>query len=82
MEAIKKYFGSIPRSPSPIPKVEIIEPKQKESRFVEVERGGQIGAVMIANKAPAGTHADWPALLLLSEILGADKIGRFYKALR
>ena len=59
MEAIKKYFGPIPRSQSPIPEVEIIEPEQKESRFVEVERSGQIGAVMIANKAPAGTHPDW-----------------------
>ena len=81
LKAIKDYFGTIPRSPSPIPEVEIIEPVQKESRFVEVERSGQVGAVMIANKVPEGTHADWPALLLLSEILGADKIGRLYKAL-
>ena len=36
---------------------------------------------MIANKVPEGTHPDWTALLLLSEILGADKIGRLYKAL-
>ena len=81
LKAIKDYFGTIPRSPSPIPEVEIIEPVQKESRFVEVERSGQVGAVMIANKVPEGMHADWPALLLLSEILGADKIGRLYKAL-
>ena len=46
-----------------------------------MERSGQIGAVMIANKAPEGTHPDWPALLLLCEILGAEKIGRLYKAL-
>ena len=71
---------SLDRLP-PIPDVEIIEPKQTESRFVQVERSGQVGAIMIANKAPEGTHADWPALLLLSEILGANKIGRLYKAL-
>ena len=81
LEAIKEYFGSIPRSPNSIPTVETLEPQQKESRFVEVERSGQIGAVMIANKAPEGTHADWPALLLLCEILGAEKVGRFHKAL-
>ena len=81
LDAIKQYFGAIPRSPNSIPAVEIIEPEQKESRFVEVQRSGQVGAVMIANKAPEGTHADWPALLLLCEILGADKIGRLYKAL-
>ena len=81
LEAIKDNFEIIPRSPSPIPDVEIIEPKQKESRFVQVERSGQVGAVMIANKVPEGTHVDWPALLLLSEILGADKVGRLYKAL-
>ena len=81
LDAIKDYFGSIPRSPIPIPDVEIIEPIQKESRFVEVKRSGQVGAVMIANKVPEGAHTDWPALLLLSEILGADKIGRLYKSL-
>ena len=81
LEAIHQYFGSIPRSPNPIPTVKIQEDLQKKSRFVEVERGGQIGAVMIANKAPKGTHSDWPALILLCEILGAEKVGRFYKAL-
>ena len=81
LEAIKQYFGVIPRSPNSIPPIEIVEPKQTESRFVKVHRGGQVGAVMIANKAPKGTHADWPALILLCEILGADKIGRLYKAL-
>ena len=81
LEAIKQYFGSIPRSPNSIPTVEIQESEQKESRFVEVERSGQVGAVMIASKAPKGTHADWPALLLLCEILGAEKVGRLYKAL-
>ena len=81
LEAIKHYFGAIPRSPHSIPSVEIVEPEQKESRFVEAHRSGQVGAVMIANKAAEGTNDDWPALLLLCEILGADKIGRLYKAL-
>ena len=31
-------------------------------------------------RVPHGLHSDW-ALLLLSEILGADKVGRLYKAL-
>lgn len=81
LEAIKQYFGVIPSSPNPIPTLEIVEPEQKENRFVEVHRSGEVGAVLIANKAPKGTHADWPSLLLLCEILGAEKIGRLYKAL-
>lgn len=81
LEAIKEYFGAIPRSPRPIPALEVTEPEQNESRFVEVNRSGQVGAVLIANKAPQGMHSDWPSLLLLCEILGADKIGRLYKAL-
>lgn len=81
LESIKQYFGAIPSSPNPIPTLEIVEPEQTKSRFVEVQRSGEVGAVLIANKIPEGTHPDWPSLLLLCEILGAEKIGRLYKAL-
>ena len=81
LDAIENYFGSIPKSPNPILENKIIEPIQTESRFSKVYRGGNIGAVMIAYKVPEGLHDDWASLHLLTEILGADKIGILYKLL-
>ena len=81
LDAVKQYFGVIPKSPNSIPNIKILEPTQQEKRFTKVYRSGKLGAVMIANKVPEGTHEDWPALLLLCEILGADMTGRLYKAL-
>lgn len=81
LEAIKQYFGPIPRSPEPIPQLKIIEPEQEAARHIYVERAGKVGAVMVANKIPQGTHPDWPEILLISELFSADKVGRLYKAL-
>ena len=32
-------------------------------------------------KVPEATHPDWPALILIDQIVGADKTGRLYRAL-
>ena len=81
LSAIETYFGSISKSPKKIPTLSIEEPIQKERRMVKVYRSGKVGAVLIAYKTPEGTHPDWAPLLLLTEIMGADKIGRLYKSL-
>jgi zinc protease len=78
---IKKYYGSILRSPQPIPQVYTTEPEQQGERRVTVRRAGETGIVGIAYKSVAGRDADYPALSVLGTILGSGKTSRFYKAL-
>jgi zinc protease len=78
---IKKHYGSIPRSPQPIPQVYTTEPEQQGERRVTVRRAGETGIVGIAYKSVAGRDADYPALSVLGTILGSGKTSRFYKAL-
>ena len=77
---VKKSFGVYPRSPKPIPTVYTQEPAQSGQRRVTVKRAGQLGVLAIAHKIPAATHADYPALALLSAILTDGKNSRLYKA--
>jgi zinc protease len=81
MAAILEHYGKIEPAPHKIPEVETVEPPQIGPRRVTIERAGQVGVVMIGYKAPPATHEDWPALTLISQILGADKTGRLYRAL-
>ena len=81
MQAIVKHYGAIEAAPHPIPEVETMEPKQIGPRRVTIQRAGQVGVVMAGYKVPQATHEDWPALLLIDQIVGADKTGRLYRAL-
>ena len=81
LETIAQQYGAITSAPAPIPEVTALEPEQIGPRRITIERNGQIGVVMVAFKSPQGTHADWPALALLEQIIGADKTGRLYRAL-
>src|SRR5687768_280515 len=78
---VKKHYGTIPRSPEPIPVVYTEEPEQTGPRRVVVKRAGQLGVVAIAHKIPAATHEDLAAINMLSAILGDGKNSRLYKAI-
>ena len=78
---VKKSYGTIPRSPKPIPEVYTEEPDQTGARRVIVKRAGQLGVVAIAHKIPAATHEDLAAINMLSAILGDGKNSRLYKAI-
>lgn len=81
LELIRQAFGVYPKSPKPIPALITEEPAQDGPRRVTVKRAGQLGMVAIAHKIPAATHADYPAISLLSAILTDGKNSRLYKAL-
>ena len=81
LKLVKQYYGRIPRSPQPIPEVYTEEPPQTGPRRVTVKRPGELGIVTIAQKMPPATHADYPALSVLSEILSDGRNSRFYQAL-
>ncbi len=81
LEAIVRHYGIIERAPQPIPEMTTEEPAQIGPRRVMIERAGQVGVVMAGYKVPEATHEDWPALILIDQIVGADKTGRLYRAL-
>jgi zinc protease len=78
---IKQHYGAIPKSPKPIPQIYTEEPAQSGPRRFVIKRAGQLGAVAIGHKIPAGTHPDYPAIQVLATILGSGKNSRLYKAI-
>ncbi len=78
---VEQHFGAIPRAPHPIPEVRVSEPVQLGERRISVNRAGELGAVMLAYKAPAGLDTDTDALDVLSVILATGKSSRLYRAL-
>jgi zinc protease len=78
---IRKFYGAIPKSPHPIPQIYTEEPEQSGPRRFVIKRAGQLGAVAIGHKIPAGTHPDYPAIQVLATILGSGKNSRLYKSI-
>ena len=81
LEAIKQHYGAIPKAPHAFPEVYTEEPEQSGPRRVMVRRAGELGVVALAYKIPQGTHADFPAIEVLSAILTQGKTSRCYRAL-
>ncbi|MDQ6655563.1 MAG: insulinase family protein, partial [Verrucomicrobiota bacterium] len=81
LEIVKKYYGAIPKSPTPLPSVYTAEPEQTGPRRVTVKRAGQLGVVALSHKIPPGLHPDQAALKVLNVILTEGKGSRFYHAL-
>jgi zinc protease len=78
---IKKYYGTYPKAPKPIPQVYTEEPAQSGPRRVMLQRAGELGTVGVSFKSPAGSHPDFPALQVLGMIMGSGKTSRFFRAL-
>jgi zinc protease len=81
LSLVKKSFGVYPSSPKPIPTMYTEEPEQTGPRRVNVKRAGQLGVVAVGYKVPGATHADYPAVALLTDILTDGKNSRMYKAI-
>jgi zinc protease len=78
---VEKYFGNIPRQPSPAP-VDLSEPEMKaERREALQDRLARLAQIVIGYKIPPATHADWPALSALGQVLGAGESSRLYQRL-
>ena len=79
---VAKYFGAIPRPQRTLPAVYTSEPTQDGERTVTLRRVGDTQNVVVAYHVPPGSHADFPALQLASQILTENTpSGRLYKAL-
>lgn len=78
---VKKFYGTYPKAPRPIPTVYTEEPDQTGPRRITVKRAGQLGVVGLAHKIPAVTHPDFAAIAVFSAILADGKNSRLYKAI-
>jgi zinc protease len=81
LDLIAKHFGTVPRSPQPIPPMYTTEPQQEGEVRFKLRRAGQLGLIELAWHIPKATHADTAALTLLDNILTAGVTSRLYQAL-
>jgi predicted Zn-dependent peptidase len=78
---VEKYFGNIPRQPAAAP-VDLTEPEPKaERRETMQDRLARLAQINIGYKIPPATHADWPALSALGQVLGGGESSRLYQRL-
>ncbi len=81
LEMINNYFGTITKPEREIPKTYTTDPTQDGERSVTLRRVGDVQLAMAAYHIPAGSHPDYAAIEVLSNILGSEPAGRLYKAL-
>ena len=81
LEMINAAFGVIPKPARTIDPTYTVDPTQDGERSVVLKRVGDTQAAMTAYHIPAGSHPDFAAIEVLSEVLGAEPAGRLYKAL-
>ena len=84
---IGEKFGAIPKPVRSLDRGNMIyptytaEPTQDGERSVTLRRVGDVQVVMAAYHIPAGTDKDYPAVDVLTQLLGDQPSGRIYKAL-
>ncbi len=76
---VEKYFGDIPRGVKPIPRPNIVEPKQTEEKRVTYYDKVQLPAVVFAYHAPAQGTPESYALEMVAKILSDGKSSRLQK---
>jgi zinc protease len=81
LKLVQEYFGPIPRPTRALPAMHTIEATQDGERQVILRRVGDVQIAAIAYHVPAGSHADFAPLLLLSQVLGDTPSGRLHKNL-
>ena len=78
---VLKYFGPIPKPQRTLPTLYTAEPTQDGERTVTLQRVGDVQNVVVGYHAPPGSHPDFPAVQMASQILTDNPSGRLYKAL-
>lgn len=78
---IQEYFSKIPKPTRVLPTSYTTEPTQDGERFVSLRRTGDVQMVACAYHIMPGSHADYPAMDVLVELLTAEPNGKLYKNL-
>ena len=83
IEIIADEFGAIPRpertGANQLFQTYTAEPAQDGERTVTLRRVGDIQLAMAAYHIPAGSHAEYPAVAVLTHLLATQPAGRLYK---
>src|SRR2546421_4088291 len=78
---VQEKFGAIPRPTRAMDQSYTVEPTQDGERMATIRRTGNTQLVMSYYHVPAGTHPDFPAIDVLTRVLGDAASGRLQKAL-
>ena len=78
---VQEKFGAIPRPTRVLDQPYTVEPTQDGERMATLRRAGNVQIVMSYYHVPAGTHPDFPAIDVLTRVLGDPASGRLQKAL-
>jgi zinc protease len=81
LQLIADNFGAIARPTRELQPIYTIEPTQDGERAVTVRRVGDTQMLMAGYHVPAGSHPDFAAIDILTEILADTPSGRLHKAL-
>jgi len=81
LQLIEKSFGAIPKPTRELDNTYTEEPAADGERIVILRRVGEVGAVSVAYRMPAGPHAEFPSIDVMSDVLTNVPSGRLYKAL-
>ncbi len=81
LDLIQKKFGVIPKPTRVIEKTWTTEPVQDGERQVTLRRVGDAQYVMAGYHVPPSSHADFPAVMMMTRILADTPSGRLYRSL-
>ncbi len=81
LQLIEESFGAIPKPTRKLDNTYTEEPAADGERIVMLRRVGEVGAVCVAYRMPAGPHSDFCSIDVMSDILTSVPSGRLYKAL-
>ncbi|MSQ19123.1 MAG: insulinase family protein [Betaproteobacteria bacterium] len=81
LQLVAKHFGPIPRPARKLQTTYTAEPTQDGERQVMLRRAGNVQIVSTMYHVPPGTHADYPALDILTLIVSNVPAGRLHKAM-
>ncbi len=81
LKLIVDAFGPIAKPTRALPTLWTVEPQQDGERTFTVRRAGDVQIILAGFKTPPGIHPDYPALTVLTSVLGDDASGRLKKSL-
>ncbi|WP_133406588.1 M16 family metallopeptidase [Parashewanella tropica] len=81
IDKVEDYFGPIPKPTRQLEELYTQDPAQDGERLITVRRVGDVQLLGTMYHVPAGSHKDFAALNVLSEVLGSTPDGRLYKEL-
>lgn len=81
IDLVDKYFSPIPKPERVIRPLYTAEPAQDGEKSVTIRRVGDVKMTGAAYHIPAGSHEDYAAIDVLSQILGDTPSGRLHKSL-